>query len=183
MLVAKSKKILLVLLVPISFNVQAQKYSEYEVKAAYLEKFTRFVEWPDSAFMKDVGKPFIIGILGETPFNSILKKTYAKQKIKNKQVEIRYVSDLKDIDGCNMLYISHSLYKQIDQITSYIKNRPILTVCDDIRYKNKGIQIILFLEGNHVYFEIEQDAVNQSGLYMNSLLLTMSKTINTEKNN
>lgn len=177
MLTKQCRKIIFVLLVPAGLSVQAQRYNEYEVKAAFLERFTRFVEWPDSNLMNNVDKPFIIGILGENPFNSILEKTYAKQKIKNKKVEIRYISELKEIDDCNILYISRSALKRIDQIISYVKKIPILTVGDDKRFSGKGVQITLFVENNHVYFEIDKDAVNLSGLYMNSLLLKMSKNI------
>jgi len=174
-------KILFVLLMPLCLFAQAQKFSEYEVKAAFLEKFTRFVEWPAEAHMEDVNKPFVIGIMGENPFNSILEKMYANQKIKNKKVEIRYISVLEDVKNCNLLFITQSKNNRVDQIQYYLKNLPILTVCDDIRYSKKGVQIMLFVESNHVYFEIDQNAVKLSGLYMNSLLLKMSKTINTKE--
>lgn len=166
-------------MIPLCHFAQAQKYSEYEVKAAFLEKFTRFVEWPDEIHMEDMDKPFVIGIMGENPFNSILEKMYAKQKIKNKKVAIQYISTLEEMEHCNLLFISQSEYNRIDQILSYVKRMPILTVCDDKRYSKKGVQITLFSESNHVYFEINQDAVNLSELYMNSLLLKMSKPINT----
>jgi hypothetical protein len=172
------KKILFILSIFSSLIVHGQKYKEYEVKAAFLERFTRFVEWPDSTHMKDIDKPFVIGILGNNPFKSILEKTYAKQKIKDKKVEIRNLSELIEADDCNLLFISGSEYKRIDQISAYLEKKPILTVCDNIRYSKRGIQVILFIENNQVYFEIDQNAVNQSGLYMNSLLIKMSKSIN-----
>lgn len=181
MITRYDKKISVILLIPLCLYVQAQKYSEYEVKAAYIEKFTRFVEWPEDVHMEDVNRPFIIGIMGKSPFNAILEKTYGKQKIKNKKVEIRDISELTEITGCNLLFISQSEYKRIDEIHSYVKNMPVLTVCDDIRYSEKGIQIILFVESDHVYFEIDKDAVKSSGLYMNSLLLELSKTINKKE--
>src|SRR3990172_10053935 len=45
--------------------------SEYQVKAAILFNFAKFVEWPDAAF-PDPATPIIIGVLGEDPFGSAL---------------------------------------------------------------------------------------------------------------
>src|SRR4051812_38643992 len=44
--------------------------SEYDVKAAYLFKFTKFVEWPASAYASN-DAPFVIGIVGRDPFGGL----------------------------------------------------------------------------------------------------------------
>jgi len=43
----------------------------YEVKAAFLYNFTKFITWPEEAFTGE-SDPFIIGILGPDPFNNYL---------------------------------------------------------------------------------------------------------------
>src|SRR2546426_12497948 len=42
--------------------------SEYQLKAAFLYNFAKFVEWPPEAF-PDATTPFTIGIIGENPFD------------------------------------------------------------------------------------------------------------------
>jgi hypothetical protein len=106
---------------------------------------------------------------------------YAKQQIKNKKIDIRYISSMEEIEHCNLLFISKSENNRIDKILSYTQNMPILTVCDDGRYAGKGVQIMLFVEGGFVRFEINADAIKQSRLYVSSLLLTMSKTSKKEE--
>ena len=162
-----------------NYVILAQKYTEYDVKAAYLEKFTRFIEWPENTGMIDESTSFVLGIMGKTPLSSYIKKKYEKQEINNKNVEIRYISGFDQIDGCNLLFISGTEYAQLDKIYLYLKNKPVLTICDDIRFSHKGIHIVLFIRDNHVYFEIDQNALDQSGLYANSLLMELSKTIIT----
>ena len=74
--------------------------SEYQIKAIFLERFTRFIEWPNSSGISDTSTSFIIAVIGDNPFGSILEQTYAKQKIRNKKVEIRYISTPDNIaDG------------------------------------------------------------------------------------
>src|SRR5436309_1901674 len=46
---------------------------EYQVKAAFLLNFTRFVEWPQPESASS--PPFSICILGEDPFQGALEKT------------------------------------------------------------------------------------------------------------
>src|SRR4026209_783554 len=48
-------------------RVGAQEENEYEVKAAYLYNFARFVEWPDNVG-QDPNGPLVIAILGRDPF-------------------------------------------------------------------------------------------------------------------
>jgi hypothetical protein len=181
-MINQSIKILVVLLLPLSLFAQSGKFSEYEVKAAFLEKFTRFIEWPREEHIEDVSKPFIVGIIGEIPFKSILEKMYSKQKIKNKKVELRYISTVDEINGCNLLFISKSENNRINQILSYTKNKPILTICDEKEFSKKGVLIALFVESGHVLFEIDKNAVQKAGLYVSSLLLNLSQDRNPEEN-
>jgi len=107
---------------------------------------------------------------------------YSKLKIKGKKVEIRYISTINEIDDCNLLFISQSENDRINQILSYTKEKPILTISDDIRFAKKGVLITLFVKNNQVGFDINQNAVQRAGLYISSLLLNLSKAINTEEN-
>src|SRR4028119_890287 len=43
--------------------------SEYQVKAAFLYNFGRFVSWPSGSFAQS-NSPFIIGVVGQDPFGS-----------------------------------------------------------------------------------------------------------------
>ncbi len=90
--------------VPITILVQAQKYNEYEVKAAFLEKFSRFVELPDSVLSENSDELFVIGIVGENPVNKFIQEIYSKQQIRNKKIGIKYISAKKDIEHYNILF-------------------------------------------------------------------------------
>jgi len=48
--------------------------TEYQVKAAFLYSFAKFVQWPDDAFGKPEG-PFVVGVLGDDPFGAVLDQT------------------------------------------------------------------------------------------------------------
>ena len=57
----------------------AAQTGEYTVKAVYLERFTRFVEWPEGAAIEDTTESFVIAVLGEHPFGDTLDEVYGEQ--------------------------------------------------------------------------------------------------------
>lgn len=167
---------------PLCLFAQTAIFDEYEVKAGFLEKFTRFIDWPAEVKMEDVSKPFVITVMGENPFESVLEKMYSQVSIKGKKVEIQYISTVNEIDDCNILFIPKSEHYRINKILSYTKKKPILTITDYKRFAKNGVLITLFFENDHISFEINKKAVQDSGLYVSSLLLNLSKVVNTEEN-
>src|SRR5689334_1690426 len=66
---------------------QSGQPSEYEVKAAFLFNFTKFVEWPESVF-SDPQAPIVIGIIGDDPFGDSLRRIVAGQKAQGRAILI-----------------------------------------------------------------------------------------------
>lgn len=77
-LIARAAVVVLAWTLPVVGNMQAQKSSptEYEVKAAYLYNFGRFVEWPNQATAAG-GRPFAVCVLGQDPFGQALDAALA----------------------------------------------------------------------------------------------------------
>ena len=44
---------------------------EYQVKAAFLYNFAKFVDWPPETFKRQEA-PFVVGVLGNDPFSEVL---------------------------------------------------------------------------------------------------------------
>src|SRR5688572_2686425 len=90
-------------------GVQAQqkRLDEYEVKAAYLYNFGRFVEWPSSA-QANSADSFAICVLGDDPFGPSLEKSFAGQTIGKQRVEIVRVTKPQSAFACRILFISSS---------------------------------------------------------------------------
>src|SRR5437764_15482294 len=64
------------LLGAVDLHAQASKPTEYEVKAAYLSNFGRFVDWPARA-----GQTFNVCVLGHDPFGAALDAALAGETI------------------------------------------------------------------------------------------------------
>ena len=155
---------------------------EYTLKAAFLEKLTRFIEWPQHLEMSDTTKPFILGVVGKNPFGSILEQIYTNFKIKNKDVTIRYINEMNDISGCHLLFITKSEKRAINRIIRYTQRKPILTIGDTDGYAEAGVIINLYIKDETIQFAINETALQETGLFADYLLLRISKIVNPISN-
>src|SRR5271157_5811294 len=64
---------------------------EYEVKAAFLLNFAKFVEWPSSAFA-DSDSPIAICILGKDPFGHTIDELVQGEAANGRKLMVRRIS-------------------------------------------------------------------------------------------
>lgn len=165
------------IIIIVSPFISSAQSSEYMVKAAFLEKFTRFIEWPESSNMDNKTQPFVISIIGKNPFGSILTNLYSTQKINGRKVTIRNIHSIDKIEGTHILFIAKSEQKNLAKILDFAKNKPILTTGETKGYATNGVLINFYISNKKVRFEINETAVRNSGLYMNFRLLSLAKIV------
>jgi hypothetical protein len=157
---------------------QSAKSPEYMLKSAFLEKFTQFTDWPENSELSDISQPFVISVIGENPFKGSLKQMSQTRKIKNRKVEIRYISSTKEISPCHILFVSASKKDQVPAILLAVKNKPILTVSEFKGFAEKGGHInFYFTKKGTLHFEINEAMVRASGLRMHLLLIEIAKIV------
>jgi len=153
-----------------------REFSEYEVKAAFLFSFIKFVDWPSNAF-DDADEPLIIGIVGKDPFGSTLDAIVAGKTIKNRRLTIRRFRDASRIGRCHVLFVGSSARTSTARILRSIRNRHILTVGDAKHFARQGGMINFFTRNRRVRFQINLSAVEKSGLKISSRLLRLADII------
>jgi hypothetical protein len=167
---------LIILLSLLTLQVFSQA-SIYVLKAVYLEKFSRFITWPEESLPNNPDEPFIIAVIGETPLTENLNQIYAMQEIKNKRVIIKNIHHFNEIQGSHILFIAESEKKNIDQIIAITKQQPILTIGETKGFAEKGVLINFFEKDNKLRFEINETAVLKSPLQMSFYLLNSAKIV------
>ena len=104
----------LVLILVISFvakgapTIQAASPSwrEYQIRAAFLYNFAKFVEWPAEVF-RDSNSTLVLGVLGENPFGPALESIRGKT-VRGRTLAIRKFESLRDLDHCHILFTASS---------------------------------------------------------------------------
>jgi len=171
---------LAVFLLVISFTATAQNpVREYRFKAVFLFNFTKFVEWPASSFDSPEA-PFIIGILGDDPFGSVIDETVASEKVKGHPIVIQRYKQLPDIEHCHLLFISA---KEIPVLKDKMQEiqRHILTVGDSPDFNIAGGMIRLTTRDNKIKLIINPSAVKAAELNMSSKLLKVAEIFDTPR--
>lgn len=152
---------------------QEPQPSEYQLKAAFLYNFAKFVEWPASALPQN-DSPFIIGILGENPFNDDLRKTVAGKKILAHPITVVPLPNITAATNCHILFISPSEKNRLPEIFRILDQASVLTVSETDRFTQAGGIINFTREGNKIRFEISDDAAKRAGLKISSKLLSLA---------
>lgn len=161
-------------------NLWAQTTKEYEVKAAFLNDFAQFVEWPADAFA-DVQSPIVIGILGDDPFGDSLREIVRDENVDNRPLIIKRYQRVQDVKACQILFISQSENKRLEEILSGLKDRSILTVGDFDGFAKRGGMIRFVTEKNKIRFRINVEAAKTAHLTISSKLLRLAEIVTPGK--
>jgi len=150
--------------------------AEYQVKAEFMERFTRFIDWPATSFPKETD-PFAVCLAGKHPFGDYLDKMAKARQMKKRRMVVRAVTEPAQVDGCHILFIAGSEAKRLPQFLERTGSRPILTVGDTAGFGKQGILINFYRDGENVRFEINVEAATRSGLRFNSKLIRLGKLV------
>lgn len=154
--------------------VPSARVSEYELKAAFLYNFARFVEWPESRRTRD---ELVIGILGDDPFGDVIDAVARGRQIKGRSITVMRIEGDDEIGHCDVLFISRSEKRRFGEITSRLDGDPVLTVGDSPSFLANGGMINLELNGPNVTFNVNLSAANRSELSISSKLLSLAQSV------
>jgi hypothetical protein len=145
------------------------------LKSIFVERFTRFVEWPSTALPDKA--PFVICIEGTGETAESLWEMARARKFKDRLCEVRRVRAGSDVNSCHLLYLSASEAAHLPEVVSAVAGRPILTISDAAGFGDKGVLINLFQEEKLMHFEINLPAVKRSKLTFSSQLLRLGRLV------
>lgn len=152
-------------------HAQRSNPSEYEVKAAYLYDFGKFVSWPAKLATPD---DFLICVLGEDPFGTTFDTTIAGETINGKRVVINRIAKPQEAVNCRILFISTSEESQLKEILATVDKRSVLTVSDISQFTRRGGMIQFVIDTNRVRFEVNVTTAERAGLTLSSQLLKVA---------
>ncbi len=164
----------LLLAVPVGRAQDAQP-SEYQIKAAFLFNFAKFVQWP-AAVQGDAKSPIVIGILGDNPFHEDLERTIRNKLVDEHPLVIKEFRSAADATNCHLLFISTTEKKRLPEILEALKGTSVLTVSETEGFTEAGGMINFVQQGTKLRFQINKDAANKAGLKISSKLLSLAWT-------
>lgn len=149
----------------------AESYSEDAVKAAFLYRFTGYVDWPPQAA---ADPQFTIAVLDAGGVATELERLLQNRQIQNRPAQVRPIKNLRELDGAQMLYIGGSHRDDLHRLISSVAGRPVLVVTSQEGGLDAGSSVNFLLIDQRVRFEISLDAAQGSGLRVASELLAVA---------
>ena len=160
----------LLLLTAIPSAVSGQGADEYDVKAAFLYNFTKFIEWPQAA-----NAAFAICILGDDPFGTTIDRLVNGKTALGKPFQVRRIKEPADAKQCQLAFISSIEKSKEPKLVEAVGESAVLTVGETKDFLNKGGMIFLSMEESNVSIVINTTATDKARLKISAKLMTLAK--------
>jgi hypothetical protein len=159
-----------------ALHAQNPRPTDYQVKAAYLYNFGRFVEWPGNPAPAQGGS-FTVCVLGQDPFGPSLDRTLAGETIGGKALVAKRISSTEESGNCQILFLAPTDDSRLNRIIADLNKKAVLTVSDMPQFVKRGGMIQFVLEGKKVRFEVNLTATQHAGLTLSSELLKVATAV------
>jgi hypothetical protein len=156
-------------------DVQSQMPNEYEVKAAFVYNFAKFVEWPEAAFPGG-SSPIVLCVVGEDPFGGILARTVVGKTVQGRALVVKRLEGGTSFP-CHVLFVSSSDSVFLASVLLKARGGSVLTIGEAEGFAQQGGMINFILSENKVRFEINRESAERAGLRISSKLLALAKTV------
>ncbi len=155
---------------------QDSRPGEYQVKAAYLYNFIRFVEWPAAPAAVKNG-PFAICVLGKDPFGPVLDSILSGEAIGGSSLVAKRISKPEDALACRVVFVDASEESHLKDILTVLDKASVLTVSDIPKFSERGGMIEFVFDGDKVRFEVNVSNAVDAGLTVSSDLLKVAVAV------
>ena len=149
--------------------------SEYEVKAAFIFNFAKFVEWPETAL--PANETLNICFVGKDKTTDALQLMHQREA-QGHALKIVDVTDELDIalnHQCHILFMSMREKKRQQQWLAKVQHQATLTIADNLDFIKQGGMIGLYTEAQRVQFVVNQSVTQNTGLKLSARMLQLAR--------
>ncbi|MGZ5179339.1 MAG: YfiR family protein [Ramlibacter sp.] len=168
--------LLVVLLVAVPDRARGQAASsESAVKAAYLYKFTGFVEWPPGTFERG-DQPLQIGVMGDDAVAADLEQIVAGRAFDGHPIAVRRLRDGAEPAGLHVLLIGPGREGRVRDVIAATPG-PVLVVTEQDDGLRLGAVLNFLGDGGKVHFAASLPAAEARGLRLSARLLAVAQSV------
>lgn len=156
--------------------LRAADSREYEVKAAFLFNFAKFVEWPQASFSGPQA-PLAICVMGRDPFGATLDDLVRGEQVNDRPLGVKRIESPAEAGSCHILFVSPSERGRFGGVLGAMDTTRTLTVGDAPGFLQAGGHVRFFVEGNRVRFEIDADKTDVAQFKVSSKLMRVARVM------
>ncbi len=150
------------------------------LKAAFVYKFTRFIDWPAAP----ADRPFVIAVIADPAMRAALAELEGgDREVAGRPIQVRGSCDLEAADACQILFIGASAEDRLADIVHRAAGKPVLLVGDTPGFAGRGVAIELFRKPDilgkreRLRFRIDSKALVGRGLRVSAQLYEVGEVI------
>jgi hypothetical protein len=159
----------------IAVPVRAQPALEYNVKAAMLLNFARFIEWPERAFAHP-SAPVDVCVFAPNPFGEALNKALDGETVSGRPLIARDVRTSAESAGCHLLFVPDGSESRASALLRQGGPHTV-TVGESRRFEDMGGAVRLVLDGGRVRFNVNLQPVEQRGIRISARMLKLANRV------
>lgn len=144
----------------------------YQIKAAFIYNFTKFVTWP--AEIEQAGGDLRLCLYGGNPFGQIIYQLDGRP-VRNFTLRVLQPADDSELSQCHILHLASE--QAVSHLLNAVGGTPVLTIGDHHGFARDGGGIELLSENNRIRFDINLQRIKSSGLDISSRLLSLARQV------
>jgi hypothetical protein len=168
-----------------TFTARAEEEmpTDFQVKAAFLINFPKYVDWPASAFA-ETNSPIVVAILGdENVANAVQNMIGSGRIIGGHPLVLKRIAREEEITSdCQILFIAASERQRIPSLLEKIRGQKILTVSESDDFLEQGGIINLARQGRKIRLQVNLTAAGNAELKISSRLLVAADVVKGKSN-
>ena len=157
-------------------GAEASTLSETQVKALFLFNFTKYVEWPESAFASPTA-PLTIGLLGDTELAEPLRALAAGKTVNGHPIVIVDKMTADRATNCHILFLSTAEQKQLPSLLPALRGQPVLAVGENDKFTRLGGIVNFGRRDSKVRLEINTATAGEARLKLCAKLLGVADVV------
>ena len=142
------------------------------VKAAMVEKISRFIEWPRAP----AGK-FLLCIAPEHPQLEAVRAYYESVTIADRPVEIQLLKRSDALAGCHVAFLAPRDLGDMSRVRANADRDHVLLVAEGADAARSGAHVAFYSDMNRLRLEVNRKALEASGLKASFRLLEVAKVV------
>ena len=150
--------------------------SEYQVKAAFLINFPKYVDWPVEAFA-GTNSPVVLAVSGETKVAGEIQKVIAGRTVNGREIVLKRLTSGEESGGCHILFISAAEQRRSPNLLANLKDSSILTVGESDDFLESGGIINLARRDQKIALEVNLTAAGNARIKISSKLLSVASVV------
>ena len=151
------------------------RLDETALKAAFLPRFARYVDWP-AGVRPRADAPFQLCVIGRDPFGTMLDGAASRERIDGRRVIVRRIGSAGPPRDCHIAFVEGADAQDTSRILLALRGRPTLTVTDANAGATRGMIHFTLVDGRVSFFVNEAGAA-ECGLTISSRLLAIAAAV------